>query len=78
MVNSTFHFFLSIPISHSTDLVNWKIIGYAITNPEWAEFENKDGDAVIGLQISHTLTEDFILLQYFAVTNGIKKSASRW
>ncbi len=43
MVNSTFHFFPAIPISHSTDLVHWGIIGYAITNPEWAKLDNKDG-----------------------------------
>lgn len=43
MVNSTFHFFPAIPVSHSTDLVHWRIIGYAITNPEWARLEFKDG-----------------------------------
>lgn len=36
MVNSTFAFFPCIPISHSTDLVHWHIIGHAVTNPEWA------------------------------------------
>lgn len=36
MVNSTFAFFPCIPISHSTDLVHWHIIGHAITNPEWS------------------------------------------
>ncbi|MGN1164509.1 MAG: family 43 glycosylhydrolase [Candidatus Ornithospirochaeta sp.] len=43
MVNSTFHFFPAIPISHSKDLVNWKVIGYAITNPEWSRLSDKDG-----------------------------------
>ena len=43
MVNSSFHFFPCIPISHSVDLVHWKVIGYAITNPEWAELDDKDG-----------------------------------
>ncbi len=43
MVNSTFHMFPCIPISHSTDLVHWKIIGYAITNPEWSRISDKDG-----------------------------------
>lgn len=43
MVNSTFHMFPCIPVSHSTDLVHWKIIGYAITNPEWAQTADKDG-----------------------------------
>ncbi|MDE6064450.1 MAG: family 43 glycosylhydrolase, partial [Lachnospiraceae bacterium] len=33
MVNSSFIFFPCIPISHSRDLIHWKIIGYGITNP---------------------------------------------
>ena len=36
MVNSTFAFFPCIPVSHSTDLVHWQIIGHGITNPEWS------------------------------------------
>ncbi len=43
MVNSTFVFFPSIPVSHSKDLVHWEIIGYAITNPEWARLEELNG-----------------------------------
>ncbi len=43
MVNSTFHMFPCIPVSHSTDLVHWKIIGYAITDPGWAQISDKDG-----------------------------------
>ena len=34
MVNSSFQYFPAIPISHSTDLVHWEIIGHAITDPE--------------------------------------------
>ena len=43
MVNSSFTFFPCIPISHSTDLVNWKVIGHAITNPEWANIDDLEG-----------------------------------
>ena len=43
MVNSTFHFFPCIPISHSRDLIHWETIGYAITNPKWARLEELDG-----------------------------------
>ncbi len=43
MVNSSFIFFPCIPISHSTDLINWEIIGYAITNPEWAHLDELEG-----------------------------------
>jgi xylan 1,4-beta-xylosidase len=37
MVNSSFIYFPSIPISHSRDLVHWKTIGYAVTDRKWAE-----------------------------------------
>lgn len=43
MVNSSFVFFPCIPISHSKDLIHWNIIGYAITNPEWACLDELEG-----------------------------------
>lgn len=43
MVNSSFIFFPCIPISHSRDLVHWRIIGYAITNPAWARLDELEG-----------------------------------
>lgn len=43
MVNSSFVFFPCIPISHSKDLIHWNIIGYAITNPEWAHLDELEG-----------------------------------
>ena len=43
MVNSSFIFFPCIPISHSKDLVHWKVIGHAITNPEWANLDHLEG-----------------------------------
>lgn len=43
MVNSSFVFFPCIPISHSKDLVNWRVIGHAITNPEWAYLDDLEG-----------------------------------
>lgn len=43
MVNSSFIFFPCIPISHSRDLIHWKIIGYAITNPAWARLGGLEG-----------------------------------
>ncbi len=43
MVNSSFVFFPCIPISHSKDLVNWKTVGYAITNAEWAGLDALEG-----------------------------------
>jgi xylan 1,4-beta-xylosidase len=43
MVNSSFIFFPCIPISHSKDLIHWKIIGHAITNPQWAQLDDLEG-----------------------------------
>lgn len=43
MVNSSFIFFPCIPVSHSRDLIHWRIIGYAITNPEWAHLDELEG-----------------------------------
>ncbi len=43
MVNSTFMFFPCISVSHSRDLVHWKIIGYAVTNPKWSGLDGLCG-----------------------------------
>ncbi len=43
MANSSFIFFPCIPISHSTDLIHWEIIGHAITNPKWAKIDDLEG-----------------------------------
>ncbi len=43
MVNSSFIFFPCIPISHSRDLVNWEIIGFAITDPKAAGLDDLEG-----------------------------------
>ena len=43
MVNSSFIYFPCIPISHSTDLVHWEIIGWAITNSDWALLDELEG-----------------------------------
>lgn len=43
MVNSSFVYFPCIPISHSTDLIHWDIIGHAITNPDWSMLGELDG-----------------------------------
>ncbi len=37
LVNSTFEYFPGIPVYHSTDLVNWELIGYALDRPSQAD-----------------------------------------
>jgi len=43
MVNSSFVYFPCIPISHSRDLIHWKIIGHAITTAKWANLDTLEG-----------------------------------
>lgn len=40
MVNSTFQYFPAIPISHSKDLVHWRIIGHAIADNDYLDLSN--------------------------------------
>ena len=35
IVNSTFEYFPGLPIHHSTDLVNWELVGYGIQDPDF-------------------------------------------
>ena len=39
LVNSTFVWFPGLPIYHSKDLVNWKLIGHAIDRPDVVDFD---------------------------------------
>ena len=41
LVNSTFSYFPGIPVFHSKDLVNWKLIGHVITREEQMDFTGK-------------------------------------
>ena len=34
LVNSTFEYFPGLPVHHSTDLVNWTLIGHGLHRPE--------------------------------------------
>jgi xylan 1,4-beta-xylosidase len=38
LVNSTFSWFPGIPVFHSRDLVNWRLIGHAIDRPDQLDF----------------------------------------
>lgn len=39
LVTSSFEYFPGIPIYHSRDLINWKMINHCISNPQWLNFE---------------------------------------
>lgn len=39
LANSSFVWFPAIPIYHSKDLVNWKLVGHGISNPNLLKFE---------------------------------------
>ncbi len=40
LVNSTFAYFPGIPVFHSKDLVNWKLIGYVIDRPDQLNYDS--------------------------------------
>ena len=40
LVNSTFAYFPGIPVFHSRDLVNWKLIGYVIDRPDQLNYDS--------------------------------------
>lgn len=47
MVTSSFCWYPGIPVYHSKDLVNWKLVGHGITRPEQLNFNGlKDKDGV--------------------------------
>ena len=33
LVNSSFEYFPALPVHHSRDLVNWRLLGYAVSSP---------------------------------------------
>ena len=43
MVYSSFFYFPCLPISRSSDLVHWTTVGYAITDPQWAQVRRAAG-----------------------------------
>lgn len=65
MVNSSFTYFPCIPISHSTDLVHWEIIGHAITNIQWSMLEGlESGRGYWAPDISHDGKKFYITATY--------------
>jgi alpha-N-arabinofuranosidase len=54
LVTSSFAWFPGIPIYHSKDLVNWKLIGHGITRPEQLEFNGiKDKKGIWAVTIRY-------------------------
>ncbi len=45
LVNSSFEWFPGLPVYHSRDLVNWKLIGHGITRPDQVELPSGLGDS---------------------------------
>lgn len=54
MVNSSFQYFPAIPISHSKDMVNWEVIGHAITDSNCLDLsEIRDSRGIWAPDISY-------------------------
>ena len=47
LVTSTFEYFPGVPVYHSKDLVNWKMIGHVIHRPEQMDYSNVSSTAGI-------------------------------
>jgi len=61
MVSSGFGHFPGLPVLHSQDLVNWSIIGHAIPNYPFPEFEKpQHGNAVWAPSIRYHNKEFYI------------------
>ncbi len=55
MVNSSFQYFPAIPISHSTDLVHWEVVGHAICENDWLDLsQTMDSRGIWAPDISYS------------------------
>jgi alpha-N-arabinofuranosidase len=67
LINSTFEYFPGIPIYHSTDLVNWDLISYALNDPEQIDLDRiKSSD---GIHASTIRYHDGVF--YIITTNNV-------
>lgn len=65
MVNSSFTFFPCIPILHSKDLINWKIIGHAVTERDYLNIDDlEDGRGIWAPDISYHKGRFYIVATY--------------
>jgi alpha-N-arabinofuranosidase len=54
LINSTFEYFPGIPVYHSTDLINWELISYALHDSSQAELSGlKSSDGIHASTIRH-------------------------
>ena len=67
LINSTFEYFPGIPVYHSTDLVNWELISYAVHDPSQADLAQvKSSD---GIHASTIRYHDGVF--YVVTTNNV-------
>jgi xylan 1,4-beta-xylosidase len=77
MANSTFQYFPAIVISHSKDLVNWEIIGHAVTNSEDLDLtEFNDSYAIWAPDISYH-NGTFYIFATLRLNGGVEEAATR-
>lgn len=54
LVNSTFEYFPGIPVYHSSDLINWELVSYALHDPAQVELSGiKSSDGIHASTIRH-------------------------
>ena len=65
MVNSTFIYFPAIPILHSKDLINWRIIGHGVTDPTYLDLDRLEtGRGIWAPDISYHKGKFYITATY--------------
>lgn len=66
MVNSSFEYFPALPVYHSADLVNWELVGHAVSEPGFAELGDVDSSG--GVQAATIRHHDGL---FYVVTTNI-------
>lgn len=59
LITSTFEYFPGVPIYHSKDLVDWKIIGHALHRPEQLDLDDVASTAGVLLLLCGIITVHF-------------------
>jgi len=76
MVNSTFQYFPAITISHSTDLVNWEVIGHAVTDSKKLDLSDiHDSHGIWAPDIEY-VNGEFVIMATLRLNGTIKKDRS--
>lgn len=66
IVNSSFEYFPALPVYHSRNLVDWELVGYGLSNPDWADLADVESSGGI-----HAATIRYDSGLFYIVTTNI-------